>query len=135
MLISDLDPSFSATREQLNELVHNLRAAYLLDEPHRFAGDRRVTKRFNVTIPVEITLLDDQLQPIGYSCQAITRDVSIKGIGIVSYSPIGRQYVMLTLKPHVGEERRAVARVVYQNEIGYYHQIGCEFISTSSKLG
>ncbi len=89
--------------------------------------ERRAVERMAVTIPVSITPLDDEFKPCNYQLNAITRDLSSKGVGLVSTSPIARNFVVLTFEPFQGNSFEVLAKVAYCKDLGYYFQVGCEF--------
>lgn len=113
--------------EQIFAFVNEIERAYMLDRPRPYGSDRRAVERMNLTIPLELAPLDDELRPLGYQHHAITRDISSKGVGLVATSPVPPSYVMLTFKPCQSKPFRVIAKVAYCKDVGYYHQIGCEF--------
>lgn len=120
------DP-FHCSPEHIHSFVNEIESTYLLDRPRKIGTERRAVERMAVTMPVGITPLDEQLKPSNYELNAITRDLSSKGVGLVSNSPIAREYVLLTFQPFQGNSFDVVAKVIYCNDLGYYFQIGCEF--------
>jgi hypothetical protein len=120
------DP-FHGSPKHIHSFVNEIESMYLLDTPRKIGTERRTVERLAVTMPVRITPLDDQLKPLSYELNAITRDLSSKGVGLVSTSPIAREYVLLTFQPFQGNSFDVVAKVIYCNDLGYYFQIGCEF--------
>jgi hypothetical protein len=102
---------------------------YMLDRPISADNDRREFERMNLTMPVMITTLHENSQASNYLHHGITRDISYKGLGLVTSDPIRPGNVLLTLQPCRGEPFNVMAKVVYCNELGYYFQIGCEFLA------
>lgn len=120
------DPS-QCSPEQVQSWVTEIESTYLLDKPRKIGMERRAAERLVVTMPVSISPLDDDLKPGSYQLNAITRDLSVKGVGLVATSPIARDYVALTFEPFQGDSFEIIAKVIYCNDLGYYFQIGCEF--------
>ena len=116
------------TAEQIRTFVRDIEAIYLMDRPTNCLVERRTVERTSVTLPVGITLLDENHQPQHYCYEAISRDISAKGIGLVTTSPISNRFVQLKIEPCRHEPFEVIAKVVYCNDLGYYFQIGCEFV-------
>ena len=112
----------------IRSFVNEVKTAYMLDGPAKFGAERRASERMNVTMSVRITPLDDDFQPIDIQNSAITRDISFNGVGLVTTSPVGRRYVLLTLEPCTGDPFDVIAKVAYCNGVGYYYRVGCEFL-------
>lgn len=106
---------------------------YLLESPRVLGVERRGAERIEVTMPLNVVALDSSFRPLDLQYHAITRNMSKTGVGLVTNSPIGHQYLRLNFNPFDGSTFEAIARVIYCNEIGYYFQIGCEFILSDRK--
>ena len=119
--------TYGCTVEQVDSFVKQIESAYLLDRPRKNGSERREVERLTVTMPVEITPLDEHQQPLSYQLNAITRDLSSKGVGLVATSPVAQEFVLLTFQPFQGNSFHVLAKVVYSNDLGYYFQVGCEF--------
>lgn len=115
--------------DEVREFVNNVEAAYLLDYSRGNGIERRSVDRMNVTMPVRVTALDDQFEPLDYHYHAVTRNISINGVGLVTTNPIGRSHVQLTFEPYHGEVFTIIARVIHCGDVGYYFQVGCEFVA------
>lgn len=122
----------SRSAAQIRAFVKEIEAVYLLESPQVIGIERRFSERMNVTMPVSVLALDDEMNPLDYRYHAVTRDISTTGVGLVTTNPIGRTHVQLTFEPYHGELFTVDSKVVYCNNIGYYFQIGCEFISMST---
>lgn len=113
----------------IRSFIKDVEVAYLLECSRFKDAERRSVGRMDVTMPVHVTALDDQWEPLDYHYHAVTRNLSHKGVGLVTTNPIGRRYVQLTFEPYLGEPFTIVARVIHCSDIGYYFQVGCEFVS------
>ena len=87
-------PIFSnqlATPEQVFEAV-----GWAINSAEKSAfSDRRISERTIVYLPVLVQLVDDASQPIGEAFPAVTRDVSVGGIGLICDRPItGKQMIV-----------------------------------------
>lgn len=115
--------------EEVRAFIKDVEKAYLLESSRVNGTERRSVERMNVTMPVRVTTLNDQLKPLDYHYHAVTRNISANGVGLVTTNPIGRSYVQLTFEPYHGELFTIVAKVVHCGDVGYYFQIGCEFVA------
>lgn len=116
--------------QHAESLVSAIEKIYMLDRPITIDGERRQHQRMNVTMPVVITPLDNQLQTLDYKYHAVSRDICRSGIGLVTTNPISPGNVLLTLEPCRGGLQNVIARITYCNEFGYYFQVGCEFVTS-----
>ena len=126
-LVSTTDP-IQRLAEEVSSFVDEIESVYMLDRPRQSGDDRRAVERMNVTMPLVLTPLDDEFRPLSYQHHAITRDLSCKGVGLVTTSPVRPSYVLLTFDPCHGESWSVIGRVAYCKELGYYYQVGCEFL-------
>ena len=116
--------------DNVRSFVNELMTVYMLDRPISYENDRREVERMSLTMPVRITTLHEDSQAANYIHHGITRDISFKGLGLVTSDPIRPGTVLLTMQPCRGEPFDVMARVVYCKELGYYFQVGCEFLRT-----
>ncbi len=114
--------------DQVRSFVNLIETVYMFDRPLDFGTERRAVERMNVTMPVRITPLDNELKPLSYEFHAITRDLSVNGVGLVTTSPVGHDFVLLTLEPYQSKSFDVIARVAHCNGYGYYFRAGCEFV-------
>ena len=54
----------------------------------RFDSNRRINERKTTYLPIEIQMIGEDDQPVGEKFSAVTRDVSVGGIGFISSYPI-----------------------------------------------
>ena len=116
--------------EEVRSFIKAVEVAYLLECSQGNGTERRSIERMNVTMPVRVTALNDQFEPLDFHYHAVTRNISTNGVGLVTNNPIGRSHVQLTFEPYHGESFTIVAQVIHCSEIGYYFQVGCEFASS-----
>ncbi|MEM7784945.1 MAG: PilZ domain-containing protein [Planctomycetota bacterium] len=124
-MIKTTTPRLSRSKNEIVEFYDRLKKIYLMDEP--VTCSRRESKRIRVTVPICISTMDED--GTIYHQQAISRDVSRHGIGMVCPNPIGREYALLTIQPTVGPVFDVLARVVHSKEVGYYYHVGLEFMT------
>ena len=126
--ISDVIGPVQRTHEQIRSFVGEVERIYLLDRPPEFGVERRSVERMSLTMPVLIQPLDEDLKPLTYEHHAVTRDISARGVGLVTSSPVRQGYVMLTMEPLNGDSFEVLGKIIYCNDLGYYFQSGCEFV-------
>jgi len=124
---SKSQPKFRST-EEVHSFIKTIEKVYMLDRPITGDTDRREVERMNITMPVGITPLHKDSQVLNFLHHGITRDISCKGIGLVTTDPIRPGVVLLTIEPCRGDAFDVMASVTYCNELGFYFQIGCEFL-------
>ncbi len=91
--------------------------------------ERRKYSRVPQSLILNIQPLNNDLQPVGDSFQAITRDVSTNGVGFLYNSPFPTKYVRVGATKH--SVSQSVARVCFNK--AYYGEkvvylVGVEFI-------
>lgn len=128
-----LDSGVSSAPSSTGDFFKEVETIYMLDQPAAAEPERRQSPRLSVMMPVEITALNDNLDPIEGIYEGITRDISTLGVGFVSLDPIARKFLRVKLIPIKGEPLVAIARVIYQKEIGFYYQYGCQFITPDNE--
>lgn len=113
--------------EQIRSFVKKLETVYLLDRPGKSTDERRSAERMNVTMPVLVTPLDSDFQPLSFQAKAVTRDVSSVGAGLVMSDPIAPSFALLSFEPFWGDTFEVICKVAYCKDFGYYFRVGCEF--------
>ncbi len=86
--------------------------------------DRRIHKRQFIFLPVQVTFLDSDGEPLGKPIDAITRDLSMAGLGILSTSAEIGDTAVIRFEES-GENVRV--DVVYCQPCGPFFQIGTHF--------
>ena len=114
--------------EQIQARVSEVAKAYFLDCPQADDDDRRQTQRHQVTIPVVLQPLEESASHQSHKHQAISRDISYRGIGLVTANPVRPGDYRLTIQPFSSAEFDVAARVSYCNGVGYYYEVGLEFL-------
>jgi hypothetical protein len=123
-----ISSSIRQSSDDVRQFVEQIESFYMLERARPQGIERRDFERVSVTIPIQITRLDESLNPTGYQYHAISRDISPKGVGMVTTNPVGLTNVLLTFEPYFGESHSMIGKVVRCDEFGYYFTVGCEFI-------
>ncbi len=92
--------------------------------------DKRIEERYYVTLPLTAAPVDGDLQPLGESCHAVTRDISSRGIALLSHQAPDSSLLALKIMDHAGETKlNAVVEVLRSSPIGDFYQISGQFLS------
>jgi hypothetical protein len=96
--------------------------------------ERRKVSRVPQSLILCIQPLDSSMQPVGSSFQAITRDISAKGLGFLYGAPFPTNFVRIGATKH--SRSQAIGRVCYNK--AYYGEkvvflVGVEFLDQDSE--
>ena len=89
--------------------------------------ERRSDKRYLVATPVWVQPVDAQSNPIGEPFAAVTRDISLEGIGLVHTKPIECDTVALRFSWE-GREVERVAALLWCRALGPFYYAGANFV-------
>lgn len=74
----------TASPEQVFEVIN-----WAMDASgNSFDSNRRISERKTTYLPIEIQMISEDFQPVGETLSAVTRDVSVGGIGFITNCPI-----------------------------------------------
>lgn len=113
-----------ASPEQIFELVQDTMSAAI----HSDELEQRISERLPAFLPIHLLFTDPQLQPIenSYAVSAITKDISVGGLGLISpvdaKGPIA--IVSFESKPDLNP---LMLEVRYSEQTGPFFQIGGKF--------
>ena len=92
--------------------------------------NRRFEERYCVTLPLTVTPVDSDLQPVGDRRQAVTRDISSSGIALLSHQAPDSSLLALKIMDRDGETKlNAVMEVLRCSPIGDFYQVSGKFLS------
>ena len=92
--------------------------------------DRRSEPRCRVTVPVSAQPADDNNNLVGQTVRAVTRDLSVRGIGLICQDPLHGKLIVQVECPS-GTKLRVLAQVLRCKANGYYFDVGCQFLRTA----
>lgn len=130
----DLVQLVNQTAKQVSRFVADIESLYMYRCPDGFGIERRESERLNITMPVKIIPLTDNMSPRVYESNGITRNISAAGVGLVSPDPLSESYLILEFQPIDIPPFSIIGKTLYCNETGFYFQIGCEFLNWDSLL-
>ena len=80
-------------------------------------------------VSVSVRLLDDHLHELGTSLEAVTRDISSDGIGLVCEQPIAAEYIRVQLTTPKGEPMDVLANVRHCSPDGQRYHVGVSIVA------
>ena len=95
--------------------------------------ERRSDKRYLVATPVWVQPVDAQSNPIGEPFAAVTRDISLEGMGLVHTKPIECDTVALRFSGE-GKEVERVAAILWCKALGPFYYVGANFVGKFEKV-
>ena len=94
-----------------------------------FRGDdRRIGRRHLMVLPVVLQPLDDDLQPSGEMFAAVSRDISVTGIGLIHTVPVPRKRFNLRMNL-ASEDVNLLTEFVWCKALGPFYYIGGRFLA------
>ena len=93
--------------------------------------DQRSHERTARSISVSIQPLDDDFQPCGDPFWVVSRDVSLRGLGLLSHEPLDHKYVRLGL---MDQTASTIAEVVHNTSIGEKYPLFLVGVKFEGKL-
>ena len=115
----------AASTEEIGSFVQQMAREYFLDIP-----DRRSEPRYQVTVPVNVQRVDEDNNIGGETVRAVTRDLSVRGIGLICQDPLHGKLIVQVECPS-GTKLRVLAQVLRCKANGYYFDVGCQFLRTA----
>ena len=92
--------------------------------------DRRCRERYDVNLPVTATPVDDDMQPVGDSFDAVTRDISSRGIALFGHRKLDNGYLTVQVMDFDGQTHLdAVIEVLRCQPIGDSYLFAGRFVS------
>lgn len=93
----------------------------------RDACECRKETREMVVVPVFVQPIGDDLEPVAACLEAVTRDLTSQGAGLVYFSPI--TFSKLALQIHLGDEVvNLISRVAWRAPLGPFYGTGVSFL-------
>ena len=89
--------------------------------------ERRIANRVPLCQVIEFQELDQQRNPIGNRIEALSRDVSLGGVGFTVTEQIRSKYLCLNFK-HCTNEQSLCVEVVHQTPKGPFFLVGCKIL-------
>lgn len=93
----------------------------------REACECRSETREMVVAPVFVQPIGDDLQPVAVCLEAVTRDLTSQGAGLIYFSPITHDKLALQL--YLGEDVvNIISRVAWRSPMGPFYATGVSFL-------
>ena len=95
----------------------------------KFSGrERRARQRYPIGLAVRSTPVDRQMQPLGESFVAVTRDISPQGVSLYHTESVAAEHLALELVARTGERMTAVVEILRCRQIGPLFEIAGHFV-------
>jgi hypothetical protein len=91
------------------------------------ADERRAEPRYSVAASAQVQLLSDALTPIGEPLTMVVRDISRRGLGLLSRQSIDASYLSLRLDADAAAD--AVFQVLRCNKVGAFYDVGSRLLN------
>lgn len=122
LLNNESSSSGKTSSDEIESFVQHIAREYFLD-----GIDRRSEPRYRLTIQVRVQPVDEYENVIGAAVRAVTRDLSVGGIGLNCQDPLNGKLIVQLESPS-GTKLRTLAEVLRCEPIGYYFDVGCRFL-------
>ncbi len=88
--------------------------------------EQRISTRQHVHQPITGEPLNANFQKAGDTFQALTRDVSVAGVGFFGTSPVQTRWLRLSFDEC--DQASVIVEVIHQSQRGPFWIIGCKFL-------
>ena len=119
-----------ANPEQIFEVVNDI---FIQTEVQRLS-EQRICERKPIFKSIELQFLNKDLDPVGPAIEAITRDVSVGGVGIISPILYDAGHAMIHFKDLSEETPSLLVEIRYTQQLGPFFQIGGRFCADWSSI-
>ena len=116
------------TSIQIENFVERVKSQYGFQASQIDSDDRRVDERFQLTMPVRVTQLDDQLEPRGFAKKGVTRDISYNGVGLALSGCVNGKFLLVEFGTNEDESFKTISTLAYCIRDGGFYRVGCEFL-------
>ena len=110
------------SKDEIASFVDNMAREFFVDE-----NERRAEPRYRMTVQVRVQPIGEGGNPSSAAFLAVTRDLSVSGIGLTSQDPLNGRLIVQLESPN-GSKLRALAEVLRCRPNGYYFDVGCKFL-------
>ncbi len=97
--------------------------------PMRPREERRATPRYSIESIVDVQPLDDAFRPVGEPYRAITRDISMMGIGLLDSRPVHSKHLAVRLTRPDGKTLSLIMEVLRCRPTNTIYDIGGKFVT------
>jgi hypothetical protein len=91
--------------------------------------ERRAIRRHRLAMPVVAVPLDDDLQPVGDTFAAVTRDISARGLALYHSRPVESPYLAVELADHEGQKLEAAVELLRCDPVDSFYEIAGTFVT------
>lgn len=98
-------------------------------KPRTFPAEQREEPRYTLSAIIELQPIDENLQPSGEIFQAVSRDISITGIGLTHNRAIDSDLLAVQLTNAEGDQLQTVIQVLRSQPFESTWDIGGRFVT------
>jgi len=121
-------PATPMTGVQLPERVVSFIRRVIRGEKFYAGPERRKSLRYPITMPVRVTPLDDNQQPLNESFVAVTRDISVTGLCFYHTYPVKQRFLQMELTSPSREQCTVLLETARCRQAGPFFEIGGKFL-------
>ncbi len=120
-----------ASPEQIFEFVNTV----FLKSNVRNVSEQRISERRTAILPIEIQFLDSDLRPIGEPISAVTQDISVGGIGMLSPQPAAGPKAIVRIIKNFDDTPPLLIDLRHAYQVGPFYKMGGCFCADWSAVG
>jgi hypothetical protein len=113
---------------QLSERLVGFIRRVIRGEKFYSGPERRKSLRYPITMPVRVTPLDDNQQPLDESFLAVTRDISVTGLCFYHTQPVKQKFLQMELTSPAREQCTVLLETARCRPAGPFYEIGGRFL-------
>lgn len=121
-------PTTPAAGAQLPERVVSFIRRVIRGEKFYAGPERRKSLRYPITMPVRVTPLDENQQPLEGSFVAVTRDISVTGLCFYHTQPVKQRFLQMELTSPSREQCTVLLETARCRQAGPFFEIGGKFL-------
>lgn len=94
-----------------------------------YGQDKRSEQRYRIALPVVAVPIDANLQPVGASFVTVTRNISTRGIAVLSSKAMRARFMAVKLTLSNGKELQAAIEILRCKPFGPFFEVGGKFVA------
>lgn len=119
-----------ASPEEIFEIINEI----FIGAEVRKLSEQRISERKSFFLPIELQFASSDLELVGEPFDAVTRDLSVGGLGIISPVAASSEKAIVKFKTLAQERSGLLIDIRYSNSLGPFFQIGGRFCADWSSV-
>ncbi|MFT7634221.1 MAG: hypothetical protein ACI87E_005280 [Mariniblastus sp.] len=120
-------PASFVSDEEIYTFVNHLKSLH--DDLQPTVVDRRSVSRCDINVVVDLIRLNEELTPTGEPFQAMSKNISNTGIGLLMTERLDCELVLIRIHAPDRSTLTIKGRVIYTKKYGPYDGVGLQFIT------